>query len=83
MLSSTDGFEDYPGLMEPADVARGALEHLGKGPMWVAGEANRAVAAQAWMPNRVSFINGMSAAAGSIYGLPAVEVPGVDFTEPD
>ena len=83
MLRSAEGFDDYPGLMDPADVARGALEHLGKGPMWVAGEANRAVAAQAWMANRVGFINGMSAAAAEIYGLPAAEVAGVDFTESD
>lgn len=83
MMSSTDGFDDYPGVMEPVDVARGALAQLGRGPMWVAGEANRAVAAQAWMANRVGFINGMSAAGAGIYGLPAVEVAGVDFTEPD
>lgn len=83
MLSSTDGFEDYPGVMEPIDVARGALAHLGKGPMWVAGEANRSVAAQAWMNGRVGFINGMSAASAAIYGLPVHEVAGVDFTEPD
>ncbi|HPG27251.1 MAG TPA: SDR family NAD(P)-dependent oxidoreductase, partial [Myxococcota bacterium] len=44
MLTSNPGFEDYPGLMEPEDVAAGALANLGRGPVWVAGKANRETA---------------------------------------
>ena len=30
--------------MDPAEVARGALDHLGKGPNWIPGAENQAMA---------------------------------------
>lgn len=81
MLSSNEAFESYPGLMEPDDVARGALAHLGDGPTWVAGETNRqAVAGLRALP-RVQAINMMSAATASLYGLPEETVEGLEFSE--
>jgi len=81
MLASSDAFADYPGAMEPDDVARGALAFLGRGPIWVAGEANRATAKGLSPVPRIPVINGMSEATASIYGLPHGPVAGVEFGE--
>ncbi len=83
MLSSNESFEDYPGIMEPDEVAVGALANLGRGPRWVAGEANRAAASGIASLPRVQAINGMSAAAAQLYDLPHTEVKGVNFDEMD
>lgn len=81
MLASKDSFRDYPNIMQPADVAREGLEFLGKGPLRVAGEHNRAVA-RALMPlARVPLINGLSQATASIYGLPFTAVAGEDHLQ--
>jgi short-subunit dehydrogenase len=83
MLTSNPTFEDYPGIMDAADVAEGALRSIGRGPVWVAGEHNRA-AAQGLSPvPRVAAINGMSQACASIYDLPYIEAKGSEFGELD
>ena len=38
------GSEKFSDAMDPAEVAAGALDHLGKGPNWVPGAANHAIA---------------------------------------
>lgn len=83
MLASNEHFESYPNLMEPEEVARGALAHLGKGPCWVAGDLNRETARAFWPTPRVPLINGMSAATAGIYALPHLEAEGVDLHDAD
>ena len=56
-LHSGANFEDG---MDPADVAVGALDPLGKGPNWIPGEPNRAGARAMGPVPRVGLINGMS-----------------------
>ena len=83
MLSSNPEFEDYPGIMDAADVASGALRNIGRGPVWVAGEQNRA-AAQGLNPvPRIAAINGMSQACSTLYKLPFEEASGTEFGELD
>lgn len=83
VLKSTPEFESFPGIMEPTDVARGALASLGKGPCWVAGETNRTVSQAVRAAPRVEIINAMSAAAAQIYGLSHTAASGVDPSELD
>jgi short-subunit dehydrogenase len=81
LLASSPSFATYPGLMEPEDVARGALAFLGLGPIWVAGEANRAAAKGLSPASRVALVNAMSQATAAIYGLPHTAVEGADFQD--
>ncbi len=63
------GGEAFPG-MDPDDVAREGLAHLSEGPVWVAGDANRAGwEAMRGLP-RTELVAAMSAGARAIYGLP-------------
>ena len=55
--------------MEPDEVVREALEHLGRGPIHVAGEANRAAAAALRIAPREQAVAAMSAAVAEMYGL--------------
>lgn len=82
MLASSDSFAaGYPGAMEPDEVAQGALAFLGRGPIWVAGEANRATAKGLCPVPRIPVINGMSAASAAIYDLAHTPVAGAEFGE--
>jgi uncharacterized protein len=81
MLASNESFASYPGAMEPDDVARGALDFLGRGPVWIAGAANRATAKGLSPGPRIPVINGMSEASAAIYGLPYTPASGVEFAE--
>ena len=83
VLRSSDAFERYPGIMEPAEVAEGALDQLGVGPAWIAGDANRQAAAGLRAAPRVGAINAMSAAAAQIYDLPHTPSEGKDWSELD
>ena len=83
MLTSNPGFEEYPGIMEPDDVATGALRNLGRGPVWVAGEQNRVAAAGMSPVPRTALINGMSQATSQLYDLPFHEAEGIDFPDLD
>jgi short-subunit dehydrogenase len=79
MLSSNEIFEEYPGIMEPEDVASGALANLGRGPIWVAGDANREVARGMLPVPRIGLINGMARATAQLYDQPFVEMKGTEF----
>jgi short-subunit dehydrogenase len=79
MLGSRPSFAQYPGIMEPAEVAAEGLAFLGHGPLWVAGEHNRAIVRQLLPVPRVGQINALSAATASIYGRPADPREGEDF----
>ena len=81
MLASSPSFADYPGAMDPDEVARGALAFLGRGPLWVAGAANRATAQALCPAPRIPVINAMSEASASIYGLPHTPADGVEFPD--
>lgn len=83
MLESTSGFESYPGLMEPDEVARGALSALGQGPVWVAGKANRERVKGLFPVPRTQVINAMSEAVCGIYGLRFESVSGRELGEID
>jgi short-subunit dehydrogenase len=63
-------------MMEPDEVAAGALDFLGRGPTWFAGPANRAAAkALAALP-RPALVDAMSRATASLYGFPHAEAHG-------
>ena len=83
MLESNPDFENYPGIMEAAEVAAGALRNIGRGPVWVAGDQNRAAAEGLSPVPRVVVINGMSQACATLYKLPFTEVKGLEFGELD
>jgi short-subunit dehydrogenase len=81
MLASSASFASYPGAMEPDEVARGALAFLGRGPIWIAGEAHRKAAAALSPAPRIPLIDAMSQATASIYGLPHTPASGAEFHE--
>jgi len=78
MLATEGNFGE---AMDPAEVAAGALDHLGKGPNWVPGAANQAVARGLWPAPRVGLVNALSRAGAEIFGLPHAAVAGVEFHE--
>ena len=75
--------EAFADAMDPAEVARGALDHLGKGPNWVPGEANQGAAKGLWPVPRVGVINGMTQASAELFDLPFDPVAGIEFDEGD
>ena len=81
MLSSNEEFEKYPGVMEPEEVASGALAQLGGGPVWVAGAHNRETAKGLLPVPRTVMINAMSEATAQLYDLPFVHADGKEFSE--
>ncbi|MBW2498833.1 MAG: SDR family NAD(P)-dependent oxidoreductase [Deltaproteobacteria bacterium] len=83
MLTSNSAFEAYPGIMDPEDVALGALANLGRGPVWVAGEANRENVKDMMPVSRTQLINGMAQATAQLYELPYIEMKGIDFGDLD
>ena len=78
MLATEGNFGD---AMDPADVAAGALDHLGKGPNWVPGATNQAIARSLWPVPRVGLVNALSRAGAEAFGLPHAQVAGVEFHE--
>jgi short-subunit dehydrogenase len=79
MLESCPAFADYPAIMDPAHVAAEGLAFLGRGPVCVAGEHNRAIVKR-MLPNpRVQQINALSAATAGIYGVPIQNGIGENF----
>lgn len=77
-LHANANFEDG---MDPAEVASGALDHLGKGPNWIPGESNQSAAKAIWPVPRVALINGMSLACADLFDLPHTPVSGREFHE--
>jgi short-subunit dehydrogenase len=78
MLHSGDKFDD---AMDPNEVAVSALDHLGKGPNWVPGETNQAVARGMWPTPRVPIINAMSQATAGLFDVEHIPVAGIEFHE--
>jgi short-subunit dehydrogenase len=79
MLERMPSFANYPNIMDPADVAAEGLAFLGRGPVWVAGAHNRAIARHLLPNPRVAQINALSAANAGIFGEPVVQVEGENF----
>ena len=67
--------------MDPQAVAVGALDFLGRGPVWVPGPANQAAARAIWPAPRSGLINGMSQATAAMFGRSFVAVEGAEFDE--
>jgi uncharacterized protein len=78
MLAGKGKFHE---AMDPAEVAAGALDHLGKGPNYVPGAANRAIARSLWPVPRVGLVNAMSRAGAELFDLPHAAVEGIEFHE--
>ena len=49
--------------MQPGDVAGEIIENIGSGPVYVVGEANRAIASHIWTVDRRTLVEMMSAAS--------------------
>jgi short-subunit dehydrogenase len=79
MLATSQAFADFPGALDPDDVARGALAFLGRGPIWIAGATNRATAKALSPVPRIPVIDAMSRATAGIYGLAHTPATGVEF----
>jgi len=62
------GSEEFPG-MDPDDVAREGLAHLGDGPTWVAGDDNREVFDLLRTLPRVEVVHLMSRSVRTLYEL--------------
>jgi short-subunit dehydrogenase len=75
--------DEFAAAMDPSEVARGALDHLGKGPNWVPGAENQAGAQGMWPAPRVALINGMTQASAALFDLPFAAVEGAEFHEAD
>lgn len=76
LLASNPHFPPGVHTAEPDEVAAGALDFLGRGPVWFAGDANRAAAkALAALP-RPQLIDTMSRLTASLYGFSHAEVRG-------
>lgn len=78
LAQSSEAFAD---AMDPAEVAEGALDHLGKGPCWVPGDDNRAAARGMSPLPRVPLVNGMTQAGAALLGFEAPQVEGIEFDE--
>ncbi|MEN8159049.1 MAG: SDR family NAD(P)-dependent oxidoreductase [Myxococcota bacterium] len=76
LLATEPHFPDGVEAMEPQDVAPGALDFLGRGPVWFAGETNRAASKGLAALPRPQLIDTMSRLTGSLYGLPHVAARG-------
>jgi len=75
--------DQFEAAMDPAVVAAGALDHLGKGPNWIPGEENRAGAKGMWPVPRVALVNGMTQASANLFDLPFTPIDGIEFHEGD
>ena len=73
--------EAFADAMDPAEVARGALDHLGKGPNWIPGEANQGVAKGLWPVPRIGVVNAMTQASADLFDLPFTPAEGVEFDD--
>jgi short-subunit dehydrogenase len=76
LLASQPAFP--PGIppMEPDEVAPGALDFLGRGPVWFAGKVNRAAAQSLAALPRPALIDTMSRLTASLYAIPHVAAHG-------
>ncbi len=73
----------FADAMDPAEVATGALDHLGKGPNWVPGKENQAAARGLWPAPRVAVANGMTQATAALFSIEMPTVEGLEFDEAD
>jgi uncharacterized protein len=76
------GFSDEEGAlhaMDPQVVVDEALAHIGDGPIWIAGEQNRAVVSILISPDRASAVNAISWGSATVAGKPfPLQVPEKD-----
>jgi short-subunit dehydrogenase len=75
LLASRPNFPAGVEAMEPDEVAPGALDFLGRGPVWFA-KTNRAAAKGLATLPRPALIDTMSRLTASLYDLPHVEAHG-------
>jgi len=79
MQASVAGWSEQEGVMDPLELVSGALDHLGTGPTFVPGEANRAGAHFLWPGSRVQLSQLMSDATAATYGATHVRATGRDW----
>ena len=68
-----------PNAMDPADVAEGTLDFLGRGPIYIPGASNRAAAGATWPVPRIPLINTMSQINAKSFALPFEALEGTEF----
>lgn len=73
--------EAFAQAMDPTEVAEGALDHLGRGPVWVPGTENRDAVRGLWATPRVPRINAMTGAAAALFELPVEPVEGHEIDD--
>jgi short-subunit dehydrogenase len=66
--------EGGPAIMDSADVANEGLANLANGPVWIAGEANRATAEMLAAVPRNDLVEAMSMATANLYDKPYIPV---------
>ena len=70
-----------PNAMDPADVAEGTLDFLGRGPIYIPGASNRAGAGAMWPVPRIPLINAMSQINAKSFELPFTALKGSEFRD--
>ncbi len=70
-----------PHAMNPVDVADGTLDFLGRGPIYIPGAPNQAIAGTTWPVPRVPLINAMSQINAKSFELPFTELKGTEFRD--
>ena len=70
-----------PHAMNPVDVADGTLDFLGRGPIYIPGAPNRAIAGVNWPVPRIPVINAMSQINAKNFDLPFSELKGTEFRD--
>lgn len=73
-LDLSEQKEGGPAIMESADVATEGLSQITNGPVWIAGEGNRATAEMLAAVPRKDLVEGMSMATADLYGKPYIPV---------
>jgi short-subunit dehydrogenase len=68
-----------PDAMDPAVVAEGTLDFLGRGPIYVPGASNQAAARAIWPTPRIPLINTMSQINARSFELPFQLLKGTEF----
>ena len=73
-LDLSEQKEGGPAIMESEDVANEGLAQIANGPVWIAGEGNRATAEMLAAAPRNDLVEGMSMATADLYGKPYIPV---------
>lgn len=73
-LDLSEETEDGPAIMDSEDVAREGLSNIANGPVWIAGEGNRATADMLLAAPRADLVEAMSMATANLYNKAYIPV---------